>query len=120
MLVVTWLKLLRGMIEGVNEDPNFRALVRTVIGLLVVGTVFFSLNQGWNLIDSFYFSVTTLTTVGYGDFTPTGSGARLAAVAYQLAGIGVFVLLVSELARRSVVRHGADPGDSDGDPESTG
>ncbi|MBK5117615.1 MAG: two pore domain potassium channel family protein, partial [Thermoleophilia bacterium] len=103
VLMVTWYKLVREMIEGANEDPKFRALVHTVVGLLVVGTIFFSLNQGWNLIDSFYFSVTTLTTVGYGDFAPTGSGARLAAVAYQLAGIGVFVLLVSELARRSVV-----------------
>lgn len=113
MLVVTWVRLMRTMVRAASEDPNFRALLATVVGLLVVGTVFYSLSQDWNLVDSFYFSVTTLTTVGYGDFAPSGSGARLATVAYQLAGIGVFVLLLSEVARRSVLRHGADLDESD-------
>lgn len=33
-----------------------------------------------------YFSAVTLTTVGYGDVTPTTGGGRLLAVCIQLAG----------------------------------
>ena len=115
MLVVTWGKLLRTMVEGVVNDPNFRALAGAVGMLLVVGTLFFSLNQGWSLIDSFYFSVTTLTTVGYGDLAPEGEGARLATVAYQLSGIGLLVVFLSEIAKRGMSdRHGVTTDDDSG------
>ena len=107
MLIATWIKLLKTMIKGVVDDPNFRALAAAVGLMFVVGTLFFSFNQGWSLVDSFYFSVTTLTTVGYGDLSPEGAGARLATVAYQLAGIGLLVIFLSEIAKRGMFgRHG--------------
>ena len=102
MLVVTWLKLLKTMIQGVVNDPNFRALAGAVVMLLLVGTLFYSLNQDWSLVDAFYFSVTTLTTVGYGDLSPEGDAAKLATVAYQLSGIGLLVVFLSEIARRGM------------------
>lgn len=114
MLVVTWMKLLKTMIKGVVDDPNFRALAAAVGMMFVVGTLFYWLNQGWSLIDAFYFSVTTLTTVGYGDLSPEGDGARLATVAYQLAGIGLLVVFLSEIAKRGMFgRHGVKIDESD-------
>jgi hypothetical protein len=118
MLIVTWIRLLKGMIRGVVEDPQFRALAGAVGMLLVVGTVFYSLNQDWSLVDSFYFSVTTLTTVGYGDLAPTGDGARLATVAYQLSGIGLLVVFLSEIATRAMRHRDGAPTDADSDPGS--
>jgi voltage-gated potassium channel len=112
---VTWGRLLKTMIEGVIHDPNFPALAGAVGLLLVVGTLFYSLSQGWSLIDSFYFSVTTLTTVGYGDLAPEGEGARLATVAYQLSGIGLLVIFLSDIARRGMSsRHGETTDDDSG------
>ena len=114
MLVVTWVKLLKTMVEGVVHDRNFRALAGAVGMLLVVGTLFFAC-QSWSLIDSFYFSVTTLTTVGYGDLAPEGEGARLATVAYQLSGIGLLVIFLSDIARRGMSsRHGETTDDDSG------
>lgn len=102
MLIVTWVRLMRTIIGGVQSDPNFRALVGAVGTVMAMGTLYFWLFQDWTLVDSFYFTVTTLTTVGYGDLTPQTDGAKLAAVALQLSGIGLFVLLLSEVARRSL------------------
>ncbi|TFG73144.1 MAG: two pore domain potassium channel family protein [Solirubrobacterales bacterium] len=99
---MTWFRMLRTMVRGVKEDPEFRALAGAVGSLLVVGTVFYALNQDWSLVDSFYFSVTTLTTVGFGDLAPEGDGAKLATVAYELSGVGLLVLFLSQLSQRGV------------------
>ena len=64
------------------RDPDFRSLVILVFLTLLIGTVFYSLQEGWGVIDAFYFSVTTLTTVGLGDHAPTTPIGKLFAVAY--------------------------------------
>ena len=118
MLVVTWSRLLKTMAAGVAEDPQFRALAGAVGMLLVIGTVFYSLSQDWGVVNSFYFSVTTLTTVGYGDLAPTGDWAKLATVAYQLSGIGLFVVFLSEVAKRSMLGSGDPAPPPKSDPDS--
>ena len=42
-------------------------------------------------IDALYFTVTTLTTTGYGDIVLTGQAGRLLAVLIMFAGIGLFL-----------------------------
>lgn len=45
--------------------------------------------------DSFWFTLTTLTTVGYGDKVPVTLGGRLVAVVLMVAGLGMFGTFVS-------------------------
>jgi voltage-gated potassium channel len=56
-----------------------------------------------------YFTISTLTTVGYGDLVPASDGAKLATLALQLSGIGLFVLPPSpwllSLAGRMLSQH---------------
>ena len=42
-------------------------------------------------MDSLYFSAVTLTTVGYGDLSPTTDAAKLFAVVYIFSGVTVIV-----------------------------
>jgi voltage-gated potassium channel len=52
----------------------------------LIGTLFYSLQEGWSLIDAFYFNVTTLTTVGLGDLTPKTPIGKLFTVGYIFRG----------------------------------
>ncbi|MDT7602426.1 MAG: voltage-gated potassium channel, partial [Acidobacteriota bacterium] len=63
--------------------------------LLASGTLGFHLLEGWTLLDSLYVTVTTIATVGYGDFHPTTSASRLFATVFMLLSIGTVGLLFS-------------------------
>jgi len=55
---------------------------------ILVGSTFFYFTEHWTLIDCFYFSISTLTTVGYGDLVPQSQLGRLFAGFYILFGVG--------------------------------
>ena len=43
----------------------------------IVGTIGFSQFEGWHLSDAFYATVITMTTIGYGDFSPASPEGRI-------------------------------------------
>jgi hypothetical protein len=55
--------------------------------LLVMGTVVYRWLEDWSWVDSFYFSAVAVTTVGFGDLSPTTDGSKLFTVFYLAAGI---------------------------------
>ena len=67
--------------------------------LLVVGMFFYSSVEGWSLLDSLYFCVVTLGTVGYGDLSPTTPGSKIFTIAYVMLGLSFFVTFVSLLTK---------------------
>jgi voltage-gated potassium channel len=84
------------------RDPDFRSLVILVFLTLLIGTIFYSYQEGWGLIDAFYFSVTTLTTVGFGDLAPTTPVGKLFTVAYILSGLGLIAGFINAIAAESL------------------
>lgn len=83
------------------RDDEFKGLSGLVILLLILGTVFYSQVEGWTLIDSLYFSATTLTTVGLGDLHPLTTIGKLFTVIYIFSGIGVILAFVNTLAHHT-------------------
>ncbi len=86
------------------DAPEFRALVSLMLVLLVTGTMFYVLHEGWSIVDALYFCVMTMSTVGYGDLTPTSSLSKIFTIVYSLITIGVFVGVVTKLAHAMLVR----------------
>ncbi len=84
------------------RDPSARGSALLVVSLFLVGTAFYSIVEGWSVVDAFYFSTMTLATVGFGDFVPTSDGAKLFTVVYVLSGVGILVAFFSELARATL------------------
>jgi len=58
-----------------------------------------------NYADALYFTVTTLTTTGFGDITLTGESGRMLSVGVMIVGVTLFLRLVQVLLRSSKVRH---------------
>ncbi len=71
-----------------------------IAGILLFGTVFFHIVEGWRFIDAFYFSGVTLTTVGYGDFTPHTDFGKFATVIFAFAGISIVFYSIGIIAQR--------------------
>ena len=65
-------------------------------------TIFHWRAEDWTIIEALYFSVVTLTTIGYGDFTPTNAGTQIFTIIYILTGLGVFLALLASV--RGAVR----------------
>ncbi|WP_342640047.1 potassium channel family protein [Rhodoligotrophos ferricapiens] len=55
-------------------------------------------------IDALYFTITTLTTTGFGDITLVGTGGRLLAVIIMVVGVTLFLRLLKALFRPNKVR----------------
>lgn len=83
-------------------DETFRAIVGLAAGLLIAGTVFYTLVEGWSLLDALYFSVVTLTTVGFGDFAPHTDLGKGFTIVFILAGIGIIVAFASQVVNAMV------------------
>lgn len=84
------------------KDPEFRALFTLVVILLATGTWFYARVEGWSALDAFYFSVVTLTTIGYGDFSPTTPVSKIFTIFYILIGIGLLLGFVNTVTKHVV------------------
>jgi hypothetical protein len=99
----------RGIRAGMH-DSDFQALLTLTIIMLSIGTVTYHATEGWRWLDSFYFSSMTLTTVGYGDFSPHTDGGKLFTVFYIFVGLGIMLGFVNALAMHAIRESKENPG----------
>ena len=52
------------------QDKHYRDLLLTTLIILGIGSVVYHYLEDWSWLDAVYFSIITLTTIGYGDFSP--------------------------------------------------
>jgi voltage-gated potassium channel len=89
-------------LAGVWRDPETKALPVVAGALVLTGTLFYWRFEDWTVIESLYFCVVTLTTVGYGDFSPTTAGTQIFTIIYILTGFGVLVALLTAVAQQYI------------------
>ena len=85
-------------IWALRREPQFVSLGLLTLVAIVTGTAFYSLVEGLRFVDALYFSVITLTTVGYGDFTTETDLGKLFTAVYVLLGIGILLTFVTTIA----------------------
>ena len=89
-------------LAAVWRDPETKALPVVAGVLVLTGTLFYWRFEDWTLIESLYFCIVTLTTVGYGDFSPTTAGTQIFTIIYILTGFGVLVALLTSVAQQFI------------------
>lgn len=85
---------IRTLISFIKDD-EYRDLLFTTIIIIISGTFVYHYLEGWSYIDSLYFSVVTLTTIGYGDFAPKTDGGKLFTILYIVVGIGMILSFIN-------------------------
>ena len=69
------------------------------VGILIFGTVGYVLIEGWGVFDSFYMTVITVTTVGFGEVQELSTAGRAFSIVLILSGFGMVAVLASEVAK---------------------
>ena len=103
-LLVTITRVLGAIWRGLR-DPAFRHVMVGLVLTLISGTVFYSAVEGWPVVDSVYFCVMTLSTVGYGDLHPTSSLSKVFTVVFLFVGAGLFVSFITKLTAQRKPYH---------------
>lgn len=91
-----------------SEDIIQRTVNLLVFIFIVTSLVFVSQHninpQIGTYVDALYFTITTLTTTGFGDVTLIGIGGRLLAVIIMIVGVALFLRLLQAVFRPNKVR----------------
>jgi len=79
------------------KDPQYRSLLIATSFTLIVGTVAYRFIEGWSWLDSLYFSIITLTTIGYGDLSPQTDLGKGFTIVYVIVGVGLILSFINTL-----------------------
>jgi voltage-gated potassium channel len=89
------------------RDPDARGPLLLVVSLLIAGTTFYTIVEGWRVVDAVYFCAMSLATVGYGDVVPDTDAGKIFTVVYFLAGIGILVSFFTALTSQTLALQAA-------------
>ncbi|SLN36856.1 voltage-gated potassium channel [Roseovarius albus] len=87
-----------------KQTSPFVILITSLVVIVSSATVFFHYLEGWSWIDSYFFTVVTLSTVGYGNLVPETEIGKVAASILIFTGIGIFALTIQSFASLTVKR----------------
>lgn len=83
---------------------RIRVYLAIFIGVLALGTIGFILAEGLSPLDALYFTVVTISTVGYGDIQPTTPAGKGVAIGVIVVGVGTFLGAIATIAEAVLSR----------------
>ena len=86
-------------LEQEIREHAYKVAMGLAVLLIGVATVVYRIGEDWSWVDSLYFSVVAVTTVGFGDLSPTTDATKLFTVFYVLAGISLIGVVLNERLR---------------------
>jgi voltage-gated potassium channel len=95
------------MVQGALK--HLRNAIVMLLLLIAVGTFGFMLIEGWNVTDSLYMVIITITTTGFEEVHPLSGGGEIFTLflvlasfitVFYIGGIGIHILIESKIFRR--------------------
>lgn len=79
------------------KDKEYRDLLLTTVVILGIGSAVYHYLEGWTWIDAIYFCMITLTTIGYGDYSPQTDGGKIFTMFYIVIGLGMILSFINTI-----------------------
>ncbi|MED3551689.1 potassium channel family protein [Cytobacillus praedii] len=95
--ILTLKRLLKALWHAFKMK-NFQVLFVLVLVVLLSGTIFYVKQEGLSVVDSIYFCIASLSTVGHPSFTPQTTLGKVFTMIYIVGGTGLFISLIGYLA----------------------
>jgi Ion channel len=100
--VLSALMMLRRVLPALRyatREEEFGPIFGAAVLLVVIGSLTYTVSEDWNVVDSFYFSVSTLTTTSVSDpdLVLQDGWLKVFTALYQLIGIGILVEVLRRL-----------------------
>ena len=82
-----------------DQKIVLRAVVVGAIITIATGVTFYHYVEHMSWLDAFYFSIITLTTVGYGDIHPVTPAGKIFTTLYIIVGVGIITAFITIFAK---------------------
>lgn len=86
------------------QTAQFSLVAIALLILIASSVAFFKVVENWNWVDSYYFTIVTIATVGYGDLHPTTDIGKIGATIVIMLGIGLFSTFATMLLKRRALK----------------
>jgi voltage-gated potassium channel len=71
-----------------EAEKRLKIALGALLIVILIGTLGYGLIEGWNILDSLYMSVVTISTVGYQEVHPLSSTGRVFTLFFIIFGVG--------------------------------
>lgn len=75
-----------------------------IIAYIILGASIYQWLEGFSVVDSYYFVVITLSTIGYGDISPQTDAGKIFTIFFVIIGLAMFSTLISTIVGRAKSR----------------
>ncbi len=86
-----------------NRETLF-IILSTLLAIVIGGTIFFRIVEDWSWLDAYFFTVITLSTVGYGSLVPATAIGKIGTTVLIFVGLGVFAAAIQQLSHMTIHR----------------
>jgi ion channel len=86
---------MRDVLPAAHTRRDLLCLAATLVAFWMLGSLAFSLIEGWDYLDGVYFTWASLTTVGFGDFHPVTTAGSEFWLSYTYVGACLFAVVLA-------------------------
>ena len=92
-----------------NNHKHIELRLRLSLSLLAIvvltAALFYRYTEGWSLINGLYFAISTASTVGYGDLTPSHQISKIFTMIYIVLSTTLTLYSISLVAQKGIIFH---------------